>query len=115
MAFNILALDPLNYLPFLKAQLETFGVKFIRQRLGSIEDVAEVVGSTGILVNALGMGAYCSEPVYGKLKYLSQVQSRLLECLTPIYIRFADRLYWYMHRAAPSSYWTRQVQVRLLD
>ncbi|KAF7972600.1 hypothetical protein HWV62_17410 [Athelia sp. TMB] len=55
MAFNILALDPLKYLPFLKAQLESFGVKFVRQRLGSVEDVAEAVGSTGILVNALGM------------------------------------------------------------
>ncbi|KAF7972606.1 hypothetical protein HWV62_17422 [Athelia sp. TMB] len=48
---------PLLYLPFLKSELESLGVRFVRKRLRSIEDVADMAGYDGIIVNALGIGA----------------------------------------------------------
>ncbi|KZP28846.1 nucleotide-binding domain-containing protein [Athelia psychrophila] len=57
MAYKTLTITPLHYLPFLKSQLDSRGVKFVRKRLRSIEDVADLAGRTGIVVNALGLGA----------------------------------------------------------
>lgn len=52
-----MTVTPLRYLPFLKSQLDSRGVKFIRKRLRSIEDVADIAGRAGIVVNALGLGS----------------------------------------------------------
>ncbi|KZP28841.1 nucleotide-binding domain-containing protein [Athelia psychrophila] len=57
IAYTTLTVTPLRYLPFLKSQLDSRGVKFVRKRLRSIEDVADLAGRTGIVVNALGLGA----------------------------------------------------------
>lgn len=53
----LLSVNPLVYLPWMKTQLEERGVTFIRKKLRSIEEAAELAGPNGVLVNATGLGA----------------------------------------------------------
>jgi D-amino-acid oxidase len=57
---TILSLAPSSYLPWLKAQLEAHGVRFVRAKVDSLEEAAERVPNVGkvkCVVNATGLGA----------------------------------------------------------
>lgn len=56
VVFDTIIVNPEEYLPWLKAQLTDFGVVFKRQKLNTLNDAAEIVGTSGILINATGLG-----------------------------------------------------------
>lgn len=55
--FKTITVNPVKYLPWLKSEVEVQGVKFVRQKLQSIEEAADIAGKTGLVVNATGLGA----------------------------------------------------------
>lgn len=57
VAFTTVSLNPEVYLPWLKGELQARGVSFIKKRVYSINEAAEIAGPTGVLVNATGLGA----------------------------------------------------------
>jgi D-amino-acid oxidase len=60
VGMTILSLAPSSYLPWLKAQLEAHGVRFVRAKVDSLEEAAERVPNVGkvkCVVNATGLGA----------------------------------------------------------
>lgn len=52
-----MTLNPTVFLPWIKKELETRGVRFIRKELKSIEEAEKVTGC-GIVVHASGLGAF---------------------------------------------------------
>ena len=54
--YTTVSVNPLTYLPWLKSELDARGVTFVRKRVCSIEEVADMAGSDGIVVNASSMG-----------------------------------------------------------
>jgi len=57
IGFSTISVNPADYLPWLKLQLEPRGVKFIRKKLRSIGEAADVAGPEGIIINATSLGA----------------------------------------------------------
>jgi len=57
IGYTTISVNPLVYLPWLKSQLESRGVRFVHRKLRSIEEAADVVGPDGIVVNATALGA----------------------------------------------------------
>jgi len=57
VAYSTISVNPLRYLPWLKSELESRGVRFIRKSLRSIEEAAEVAGTDGVIVNATSLGS----------------------------------------------------------
>ena len=56
VAFTTVSLNPQIYLPWLYAELKARGVHFIRRKLDSIGEAAEVAGPGGVVVNATALG-----------------------------------------------------------
>ena len=54
--FTTCSINPRFYLPYLKAQLEKRGVTFTRQRVISLDEVCEIAGEGGVVVNATALG-----------------------------------------------------------
>lgn len=59
IAYTTISVSPLLYLPWLKTQLDERGVIFVRKRVRSIEELADIAGLDGIIVNASSMGELC--------------------------------------------------------
>lgn len=57
VVFTTVSLNPLIYLPWLKEELESRGVTFIRKKVHSIEEAAQIAGPTGVVINATALGA----------------------------------------------------------
>lgn len=57
IGYTTISVNPLIYLPWLKSQLESRNVQFIRKKVRSIEEAADVAGPDGIIVNATSLGA----------------------------------------------------------
>ncbi|OAX44934.1 nucleotide-binding domain-containing protein [Rhizopogon vinicolor AM-OR11-026] len=57
VGFNTVSVNPLEYLPWLRSELESRGVVFRRQYVGSLDEVEPFVGKNGILVNATSLGS----------------------------------------------------------
>ena len=56
VAFNTVSLNPQLYLPWLKGELEKRGITFIRKKVYSIGEAAEIAGPKGIVINATALG-----------------------------------------------------------
>ncbi|KAG2155505.1 hypothetical protein DEU56DRAFT_906697 [Suillus clintonianus] len=57
IAFDTVCINPLEYLPWLRSELESRGVTFRRQHVWSLDEVKPFVGKTGLLVNATSLGS----------------------------------------------------------
>ncbi|CCM04475.1 uncharacterized protein FIBRA_06655 [Fibroporia radiculosa] len=55
--FNTVSLNPELYLPWLAAELNARGVRFVKQRMQSLSQAAALAGAGGIVVNATALGA----------------------------------------------------------
>ncbi|KAJ5814617.1 hypothetical protein N7474_006394 [Penicillium riverlandense] len=55
--FQTMTLNPAVFLPWIKKELETRGVRFIRKELKSIEEAEKITGCS-IVVHASGLGAF---------------------------------------------------------
>ncbi|KAI0046632.1 nucleotide-binding domain-containing protein [Auriscalpium vulgare] len=55
--FHTVCLNPTLYLPWLKSQLEARGVNFVKRRIGSLDEIGEMAGDAGVVINATGLGA----------------------------------------------------------
>ena len=56
VVFDTIIVNPEEYLPWLKTQLTNFGVAFRRQKLNTLNEAAEISGTSGIIINATGLG-----------------------------------------------------------
>ena len=56
IAFTTVSLNPQLYLPWLKDELVARGVNFIRKRVYSIGEAAEIAGTNGVVINATALG-----------------------------------------------------------
>ena len=54
--FDTYSVNPEFYLPWLKSELEGRGVKFVRRRVHSLDEVCELAGENGAVINATGLG-----------------------------------------------------------
>lgn len=57
VTFDTVSINPLEYLPWLRSELESRGVVFHRQYVSSLDEVKPFVGNNGILVNATSLGS----------------------------------------------------------
>jgi len=57
LTFSTVSVNPHIYLPWLKSQLELRGAEFVRKKLRSIEEAADIGGPEGIIINATSLGA----------------------------------------------------------
>ena len=57
VAFTTVSLNPEIYLPWLKTELVGRGVTFVKKRVYSIGEAAEIAGPGGVVVNATALGA----------------------------------------------------------
>ncbi|KIP03619.1 hypothetical protein PHLGIDRAFT_130023 [Phlebiopsis gigantea 11061_1 CR5-6] len=57
VAFNTVSLNPQLYLPWLKGESDKRGVNFVRKKVYSIGEAAEIAGSKGVVINATALGA----------------------------------------------------------
>jgi hypothetical protein len=59
VGFDTVAVNPATYLPWLKATLNdsSRNIQFVRRSIRSIDELAEYAGSSGIIVNASGLGS----------------------------------------------------------
>ncbi|KAI0032537.1 nucleotide-binding domain-containing protein [Vararia minispora EC-137] len=54
---NTVSINPHTYLPALKAEIEKRGVIFRRHRAASLDEICQMAGEGGVVVNATGLGA----------------------------------------------------------
>ncbi|EKM61635.1 uncharacterized protein PHACADRAFT_24819 [Phanerochaete carnosa HHB-10118-sp] len=57
VAFTTVSLNPQLYLLWLRNELNARGVIFLRKRLYSIQEAAEIAGPQGVVINATALGA----------------------------------------------------------
>ncbi|OCH89536.1 FAD dependent oxidoreductase [Obba rivulosa] len=57
VSFTTVSLNPEVYLPWLKEELLSRGVQFIRKKVHSLGEVVALAGLGGVVVNATGLGA----------------------------------------------------------
>ncbi|KAI0285372.1 FAD dependent oxidoreductase [Russula aff. rugulosa BPL654] len=55
--FESFSVNPEVYLPWLKSELESRGVKFSRRRVSSLDEACGLAGESGAVINATGLGA----------------------------------------------------------
>ncbi|KAH8099776.1 nucleotide-binding domain-containing protein [Cristinia sonorae] len=67
--FDTITVNPEEYLPWLKSQLSTFGVAFVRRKLHTLDDAADLVGVKGVIINATALGARSLVGVEDKMVY----------------------------------------------
>ncbi|VDC03381.1 unnamed protein product [Peniophora sp. CBMAI 1063] len=77
--FTTNSINPRLYLPALKAELEKRGVIFTRQRVISLDEVCEMAGEGGVVVNATALGARSLLGVEDKKMYPVRGQTILVE------------------------------------
>lgn len=56
VAFTTVSLNPQLYLPWLRGELDARGVTFIRKKVYSIGEAAEIAGPKGVVINATALG-----------------------------------------------------------
>ena len=54
--FETFAVNPEVYLPWLKSELESRGVEFVRRRVNSLDEACGLAGERGAVINATGLG-----------------------------------------------------------
>jgi D-amino-acid oxidase len=54
--FDTFSVNPEVYLPWLKSELESRGVSFVRRRVISLDEACEFAGEGGAVVNATSLG-----------------------------------------------------------
>ncbi|KAF7794849.1 hypothetical protein EIP86_005991 [Pleurotus ostreatoroseus] len=57
VAFTTVSLNPELYLPWLQGELVSCGVTFLKKRVYSIGEAAEIAGPKGVVINATALGA----------------------------------------------------------
>jgi len=57
VTFDTISVNPEEYLPWLKSELVSFGVTFLRRKLQSLNEAAEIAGTNGVIFNATALGA----------------------------------------------------------
>ncbi|KAI0285369.1 nucleotide-binding domain-containing protein [Russula aff. rugulosa BPL654] len=55
--FESVIVNPEVYLPWLKSELESRGVRFSRRRVSSLDEACGLAGESGAVINATGLGA----------------------------------------------------------
>ncbi|KAG2063225.1 hypothetical protein BDR04DRAFT_578530 [Suillus decipiens] len=63
IAFNTVTVNPVEYLSWLRSELESRGVVFRRQYIRSLNEVKPFVGKAGLLVNATSLGEHMPDIV----------------------------------------------------
>jgi D-amino-acid oxidase len=58
ITFDTVSVNPLEYLPWLRSELESRGVVFRRKHVNSLDEIKPSIGTTGILVNATSLGGH---------------------------------------------------------
>jgi D-amino-acid oxidase len=56
LQFETVVVNPELYLPSLKSELESRGVKFLRRRVKSLDEACGLAGESGAVINATGLG-----------------------------------------------------------
>lgn len=56
MQYDTFSVNPEVYLPWLKSELESRGVRFVRRRVNSLDEARELAGERGAVINATGLG-----------------------------------------------------------
>ncbi|KAG2148173.1 uncharacterized protein EDB93DRAFT_1280349 [Suillus bovinus] len=79
IAFNTVTINPLEYLPWLRSELESRGVVFHCQYIRSLDEVKPFVGKTGLLVNATSLGSRSLIGVEDTAMYPVRGQSIIVE------------------------------------
>ncbi|KAG1895129.1 uncharacterized protein F5891DRAFT_960556 [Suillus fuscotomentosus] len=78
-AFTTVCINPFEYLPWLRSELESRGVVFRRQYIRSLDEVKLLVGKTGLLVNATSLGSRSLIGVEDTAMYPIRGQSIIVE------------------------------------
>ncbi|KAG1787789.1 uncharacterized protein HD556DRAFT_1277194 [Suillus plorans] len=78
-AFTTVTINPFEYLPWLRSELESRGVVFRRQYIRSLDEVKPLVGKTGLLVNATSLGSRSLIGVEDTTMYPIRGQSIIVE------------------------------------
>ena len=60
MQYESFCVNPGVYLPWLKSELESRGVTFVRRRVNSLDEACALAGERGAVINATGLGEYHS-------------------------------------------------------
>ena len=58
--FDTFSLNPEIYLPWLKSELESRGVKFVRRSIKSLDEACGLAGEDGAVINATALGELCN-------------------------------------------------------
>ena len=58
VGFHTVSINPGIYLPWLKSELASRGVKFVRHRLVTLYEAGILAGDKGVVVNATGLGKF---------------------------------------------------------
>lgn len=56
-AYETLVTDPTRHMPYLKEQITALGGQFIRQRVGSLQELYELFPDSYVFINASGLGS----------------------------------------------------------
>jgi len=54
--FETVIVNPEVYLPWIKSELESRGVRFVRRRVKSLDEACGLAGESGVVINATGLG-----------------------------------------------------------
>ncbi|KAG2360390.1 hypothetical protein BDR07DRAFT_1412627 [Suillus spraguei] len=79
IAFDTVTINPMEYLSWLRTELESRGVVFRRQYIRSLNEVRPFVGEGGLLVNATSLGSRSLIGVEDKTMYPIRGQSIVVE------------------------------------
>src|SRR6266849_8285728 len=50
------SVNPELYLPWIKSELDSRGVRFVRRRVSSLDEACGLAGESGAVINATGLG-----------------------------------------------------------
>lgn len=64
LGFDTISINPGVYLPWLKSELSKRGVRFVKERLVSLDQAAAMTPNGGIIVNATGLGIFLLYFIY---------------------------------------------------
>lgn len=62
LQFETVIVNPELYLPWMKSELESRGVRFIRRRVKSLDEACGLAGENGAVINATGLGELHNNP-----------------------------------------------------
>ncbi|KZV65121.1 FAD dependent oxidoreductase [Peniophora sp. CONT] len=109
--FSTNSINPRIYLPYLKAELEKRGVTFTRQRVISLDEVCEIAGEGGVVVNATALGARSLlgvedtklYPIRGQTILVQAPNVRDFVACEQSYGPTDDHFFYYIPRPEPSD------------